>query len=96
VLVTRGAIQEREAARAGLTTADVYALLRRHGVEDLNQVGYLLYETRGATTLIGADREPGPLTRDALRAAGFDQVAGGWGQGAAGGEAKIIRGLGRS
>ena len=78
VLVARGAIQEREAARAGLTTADVYALLRRHGVEDLNQVGYLLYETRGATTLVGADREPGPLTRDALSAAGFDHVADGW------------------
>jgi uncharacterized membrane protein YcaP (DUF421 family) len=74
VLVARGAIQEREAARAGLTTADVYALLRRHDVEDLNQVGYLLYETRGATTLVGADREPGPLTREALSSAGFDHA----------------------
>ena len=74
VLVARGAIVEREAARVGLTTADVYALLRRHGVEDLNQVGYLLYETRGATTLVGADVEPGPLTQDALSAAGFDHA----------------------
>ena len=78
VLVARGEIVEREAARAGLTTADVYALLRQHDVDDLSEVGYLLYETRGATTLVGADREPGPLTRDALSAAGFDHVADGW------------------
>ena len=77
VLVARGEIVEREAARAGLTTADVYALLRQHDVDDLSEVGYLLYETRGATTLVGADREPGPLTRDALSAAGFDHVADG-------------------
>ena len=53
-----------------LTAADVYALLRQQGVDDLRQVGYLLYETRGTTTLIGADREPGPLMRDGLSAAG--------------------------
>jgi uncharacterized membrane protein YcaP (DUF421 family) len=75
VLVAHGKIQRREVARAGLTTADVHALLRGHDVDDLGQVGYLLYETRGATTLVGPDREPGPLTRDALAAAGFDDVA---------------------
>jgi uncharacterized membrane protein YcaP (DUF421 family) len=88
VLVADGAIREREVARAGLTTADVHALLRRHGVDDLDQVGYLLYETRGATTLVGAGARPGPLTRDALSAAGFDQLGGGG--------AKIIRERGRS
>jgi uncharacterized membrane protein YcaP (DUF421 family) len=77
VLVARGQIVEREAARAGLTTADVHALLRQHDVDDLSEVGYLLYETRGATTLVGPDREPGPLTRGALSAAGFDQVTDG-------------------
>jgi uncharacterized membrane protein YcaP (DUF421 family) len=71
VLVARGAIQEREAARAGLTTADVYALLRSHGVEDLHQVSYLLYETRGSTTLVRGDADPGPVTQAALSAAGF-------------------------
>jgi len=49
----------------------VYALLREHGVGDLGQVGYLLYETRGAVTMIGADREPGPLVRDGLNASGY-------------------------
>ena len=61
VLVAGGKMQDRELGRAGLTAADVYALLRQQGVDDLGQVGYLLYETRGTTTLIGAGREPGPL-----------------------------------
>jgi len=74
VLVAAGVIREREVARAGLTTADLYSLLRRQGVFDLGQVGYLLYETRGATTLVPADADPGPLTRDALSAAGFADV----------------------
>ena len=76
LLVAGGEIQDRELARAGLTAADVYALLRRHGVDDLGQVGYLLYETRGATTLIGAGGEPGPLMRDGLIAAGYRDGAG--------------------
>jgi uncharacterized membrane protein YcaP (DUF421 family) len=76
VLVARGEIQDRELARAGLTTADVYALLRQQGVDDLGQVGYLLYETRGTTTLIGAGIVPGPLMRDGLSAAGYRHVAG--------------------
>ena len=75
VLVAEGTIQDRELARAGLTTADVYALLRQQGVDDLGQVGYLLHETRGTTTVIGADSEPGPLMRDALYAAGYRHVA---------------------
>jgi uncharacterized membrane protein YcaP (DUF421 family) len=76
VLVAGGELQDRELVRAGLTAADVYALLRRHGVDDLGQVGYLLYETRGATTLISAGAEPGPLMRDGLSAAGFRDVPG--------------------
>ena len=76
VLVAWGEIQKRELARAGLTAADVYALLRQKGVDDLRQVGYLLYETRGTTTLIGVGSEPGPLMRDGLSAAGYRDVAG--------------------
>jgi uncharacterized membrane protein YcaP (DUF421 family) len=75
VLVAGGQIRDRELARAGLTTTDVYAMLRQRGVGDLGEVGYLLYETRGATTLIGADGEPGPLVRDGLFAAGHRHVA---------------------
>jgi uncharacterized membrane protein YcaP (DUF421 family) len=71
VLVARGQLQRKELARAGLTDADVYALLRENGVGDLGQVGYLLYETRGTVTVTGAGHEPGPLMRDALNASGY-------------------------
>src|SRR6516162_6159967 len=47
VLVAGGELQGRELARAGLTAADVYALLRERGVGDLGQVGYLIYEEGG-------------------------------------------------
>ena len=66
VLVAGGEIRDRELARAGLTAADVSALLREQGVGDLGQVGYLPYETRGTTTLIGAGSEPGPLDVPAI------------------------------
>jgi len=71
VLVVRGELQGGEVARAGLTDADVYTLLREKGVGDLSQVQYLLYEPRGGTTLIGADREPDPLEREGLNASGY-------------------------
>jgi uncharacterized membrane protein YcaP (DUF421 family) len=74
VLVARGELQGRELARAGLTSADVHALLRENGVGDLGQVGYLLYEARGTVTVIGADREPGPLELDGLDASGYRRV----------------------
>jgi uncharacterized membrane protein YcaP (DUF421 family) len=75
VLIAHGKIQEPELARAGLTTSDVYALLRQHGTADIAQVGYLLYETKGGTTLIGGWGEPGPVMRDGLAAARYDAVA---------------------
>jgi uncharacterized membrane protein YcaP (DUF421 family) len=68
VLVARGEFQGGELARAGLAVGNVYALLRENGVGDLGKVSYLLYETRGAVTVIGADREPRPLVRDGLNA----------------------------
>ena len=74
VLVAGGELQAGELARAGLTAADVYALLREKGVGDLSQVGYLLYEPRGAVTLVGAGSEPGPLVRDGLDASGYRRV----------------------
>jgi uncharacterized membrane protein YcaP (DUF421 family) len=76
ILVARGQIQDRELARAGLTATDLSALLRQQGVDDLGQVGYLLYETRGTTTLIGAGAEPGPLMREGLSAAGYRDAVG--------------------
>jgi uncharacterized membrane protein YcaP (DUF421 family) len=71
VLVAHGELQGRELARAGLTAADVYALLREKGVTELGQVGYLLYEARGSVTVVGAGREPGSLEQDGLNASGY-------------------------
>jgi uncharacterized membrane protein YcaP (DUF421 family) len=74
VLAVGGELQERELARAGLTDEDVYALLREHGVGDLGQVGYLLYEPRGSVTVVGVGHEPGPLVRDRINASGYRQA----------------------
>jgi uncharacterized membrane protein YcaP (DUF421 family) len=76
VLVARGRIRHRELAWAGLTPPDIDMLLRQHGVGDLSQVGYLLYEPRGRTTLIRAGEEPGPVMRHGLAAAGYLTEAG--------------------
>jgi Protein of unknown function (DUF421) len=76
VLVARGRIRHRELAWAGLTPPDIDMLLRQHGVGDLSQVGYLLYEPRGRTTLIRAGEEPGPVIRHGLAAAGYLTEAG--------------------
>jgi uncharacterized membrane protein YcaP (DUF421 family) len=70
VLIASGRIQRRELAWAGLTPSDVYVMLREHGVADLSQVGYLLYEPRGRTTLVRAGERPGPVMRQGLSAAG--------------------------
>jgi uncharacterized membrane protein YcaP (DUF421 family) len=76
VLIARGRMQQRELARAGLTSPDIYMLLREHGVGDLSQVGYLLYEPQGRTTLIRAGEEPGSVMRQGLAAAGCRGEAG--------------------
>ena len=71
VLVARDG---RVLLNAGYGLADRAARVR-NGPQTIFQVGYLLYETRGTTTLIGIDREPGPLMRDGLSAAGYRHVA---------------------
>jgi uncharacterized membrane protein YcaP (DUF421 family) len=76
LLIAHGRFQHSELARAGLTFPDVYMLLREHGVADVSQVGYLIYEPRGRTTLIRAGEEPGPVMRQGLAAAGCLDHAG--------------------
>ena len=72
LLVAHGRIRDDALARAGLTAGDVYALLREEGVADLDDVDYLLYETRGAVTLVRRGQTVGPVTRAGLDAAGYD------------------------
>jgi uncharacterized membrane protein YcaP (DUF421 family) len=70
LLIAHGAVQDAELARTGLTVADVATLLRQRGVVDLDQVAYLLYEARGAVTLIRTGEPSGPLLDAGLAAAG--------------------------
>ncbi len=70
VLIASGTLQDRELTRAGLTPGDVYMMLREHGVGDLSQVAYFLYEANGQTTVIAAGQEPGEVMRQGLAAAG--------------------------
>jgi len=69
VLIADGKPQERELARVGLTRGDLYALLRENRVAAVDDVRFLLYESRGALTLVTTDDRIGPLVRDALAAA---------------------------
>jgi len=76
ILIAGGTIRHRELARAGLTPSDLYVMLRQHGVGDLSQVGYLIYEPSGRTTLIQADEELGPVMQQGLGSAGCLNQAG--------------------
>lgn len=70
LLVTHGHMRDDALSRAGLTSGDVYALLREQGVARLEDVEYLLYETRGRVTLVGRDDAVGPIIQEGLDAAG--------------------------
>jgi len=76
ILIACGTIQQRELARAGLSSSDLYVMLRHHGVGDLGQLGYLIYEPSGRTSLIQADEEPGPVMRQGLAGSGCLNQAG--------------------
>lgn len=72
LLIADGRISHRALRRAGLTEDDLMALLRQHEVREPTDVRYLLYETRGAVTVVRPD-EPIGSTVDAALAA--DPVA---------------------
>jgi uncharacterized membrane protein YcaP (DUF421 family) len=71
VLIANGNPQHRELAKAGLTLEDVLALLRVNNVTSIEDVQYMLYESRGALTIVTGDGPVGPLVRDGLAAARF-------------------------
>jgi uncharacterized membrane protein YcaP (DUF421 family) len=72
LLVAHGGIRSDALSRAGLTRGDVYALLRERGVARLEDVKYLLYETRGGVTLVRSDDVVGPVIQAGLEAAGHN------------------------
>jgi uncharacterized membrane protein YcaP (DUF421 family) len=71
LLVAHGQLRSQALAKAGLTVDDVYALLREHGVTRLADVAYLLYETKGAVTLVRLGDDVGPVITAGLVAAGY-------------------------
>ncbi|HEU4675868.1 MAG TPA: YetF domain-containing protein, partial [Motilibacteraceae bacterium] len=76
VLVDHGRLRRRQLVITGLTENDVLAKLRQLGHEDLSQLRYVLYETKGELTVVperGADVPDPPLVRRGLRdAAGYE------------------------
>jgi uncharacterized membrane protein YcaP (DUF421 family) len=62
LLVVDGELRHDELRKTGLTEADVLAVLRQRGVHRLADVRYLVYETKGAFSVVGpeapADGEP--------------------------------------
>ncbi|MGK5451439.1 DUF421 domain-containing protein [Streptomyces radiopugnans] len=75
LLMLDGRLRDAELRRSGLTEDDVLAVLRRHGVRRLEDVRYLLYEAKGAFSVIG----PGTPEDDEPLAAGLRAVRHGRG-----------------
>ena len=74
VLVADGEIRRQELRRCGLTENDLFAQLRQHGVFNLRDVAYVLYETKGDITVVpkGARVDDETLVAEGLHdAAGY-------------------------
>lgn len=74
LLVVEGHVCDDALSRAGLTVGDLYALLREHGVAQLEDVEVLLYETRGSVTIVRRGEDVGAVTRAGLDAAGYNDA----------------------
>jgi uncharacterized membrane protein YcaP (DUF421 family) len=74
ILVRHGDLQRSQFRPCGLTDNDVFAHLREHGVFDVADVEYLLYEAQGALTIVPRTQSgPAPLVLEALsQAAGVE------------------------
>jgi uncharacterized membrane protein YcaP (DUF421 family) len=68
VLYADGRLRTRELRRCGLTENDLFAHLRQRGIFALDDLRYVLYETKGGITAVPADAAPTePLVGAALR-----------------------------
>jgi uncharacterized membrane protein YcaP (DUF421 family) len=70
LLAVDGQLDTRQLRLCGLTEQDVRAELRQHGVFDLEQVCYLLYEVKGGLTVVPAEASTGDLITNALESTG--------------------------
>jgi uncharacterized membrane protein YcaP (DUF421 family) len=66
LLVVHGQVQERQLRRSGLTRRDLEGLLRQHGYHDLDQVRYVVFESRGQVSVVPESSAP-DRTADLLR-----------------------------
>jgi uncharacterized membrane protein YcaP (DUF421 family) len=69
VLVANGEVRRRELRKCGLTDNDLFAHLREQGVFSLADLRYVLYEAKGALTVVPYGV---PRTRDELIDAGLE------------------------
>ncbi|WP_182899089.1 DUF421 domain-containing protein [Microbispora sp. H10830] len=67
ILVDAGEIQRGQLRRCGLTEPDLYVILRQHGVASLSSVRYVIFEPKGAVSVVTKDRPVGDVTRQGLR-----------------------------
>jgi uncharacterized membrane protein YcaP (DUF421 family) len=74
VLVDHGRLRDRQLRVCGITKSDLFAQLRQQGVYRLEDLRYVLYETKGALTIVPEDgRDTAPQS---LVAAGLEDAAG--------------------
>jgi uncharacterized membrane protein YcaP (DUF421 family) len=72
VLVEHGELRRDQLRICGLTDNDVLSKLRNMGVANLDELRYVLYETKGDVTIVREDGAKGELVQIGLRdAAGY-------------------------
>ncbi|TPG59656.1 DUF421 domain-containing protein [Roseomonas nepalensis] len=74
LLVVDAQVRERDLAACGLTRADLHALLRRQGLEDLGEVRFAILEARGQLSVIrraSGRRSMGDLVRPIAASEGW-------------------------
>lgn len=78
VLVADGRVRRTQLWRCGITDEDLYAQLRQRGIFSLDGLRYVLYETKGAITIVPDQRSGDtPLVDTAIEhAAGFGDDTG--------------------
>jgi uncharacterized membrane protein YcaP (DUF421 family) len=57
LLVSQGKVLDHELQKCGLTLSDLYGLLRQHGVDDLREVRYVIFEQRGQVSVIHQSKQ---------------------------------------
>lgn len=73
ILVDHGHLRRGQLVICGITENDLLSQLRQMGVSELSELRYVLYETKGALTIVP---EGGPGSERPLVRAGVDAAAG--------------------